>query len=166
MVNIKSSCKTIQTTTISFISGLRLKGKKKKQDRISIQVLCPRHRPFKDQAILPLNVVLRIACVLKPQKKITQPLMSYNLVHTFYRPVAALPVHSVLDKKKKKTKCLRCRGASSLPLHAVSQQFKEDHSLSVQVPKRKLSSALQICVLTDWEAALESQTREEPSGRL
>lgn len=35
MVNIQSSCKITQTTTISFISGLRLKGKRNKAEYLS-----------------------------------------------------------------------------------------------------------------------------------
>lgn len=34
MVSIQSSCKITQTTTISFISGLWLQGKKKKKNKV------------------------------------------------------------------------------------------------------------------------------------
>lgn len=78
MVNIQSSCKITQTTTISLISGLRLKGKKRNKTEFLSKYydsgICPfRHInpsihtqyyslvPQKDQGIiLPLNVVLRM----------------------------------------------------------------------------------------------------------
>lgn len=114
MVNIQSSCKITQTTTISFILGLWLKGKKKNKDEnlsrfydsgiCLFKYITPLLTQTKNTQywlvpkghkgiILPLNVVLKMLPSI--DSKITQRfdteqliLAGYNLVPTFYRLVA------------------------------------------------------------------------------